>query len=194
MIMDFGKPGTKAPAPPRLINITEGSGKEIIPLGKSMLLVGREGANLNFEDMSISRNHASIINKEGKFFLRDNGSLSGSFVNAQRVNMQELKNKDVIRFGSYTFLVDLGNENGVLPDRSDYTLITIPASHKGERYKLSYQLSTPQNPGQGAITVMTTGYAQESMKMPPTKTCPACSEEVKPSFIFCPGCGARLIA
>jgi pSer/pThr/pTyr-binding forkhead associated (FHA) protein len=186
--------------PPRLVNITEGSGKEVIPLGKSMLLIGREGANLNFEDTSISKNHASIITLNGKFYLRDNGSISGSYINGQRVQLQELKHQDVIRFGTYFFMVDLGSEGTAsAPERVQYPLITIPSSHQNERYKLSYELHTNDIEKDKALTIVTTGYVQEEKSEPPTpigahlQECPACKAKVKKSFIFCPQCGCRLM-
>jgi pSer/pThr/pTyr-binding forkhead associated (FHA) protein len=189
-------------APPRLVNITEGSGKEVIPLGKSMLLIGREGANLNFEDKTISKNHASIINQNGKFYLRDNGSMSGSYVNGQRVQLQELKHQDTIRFGEYFFMVDLGMEGSEsTPERVQYPLITIPTSHQNERYKLSYELHGKNDEKQKPLTIVTTGYVQDSKPKSSTKiplgvhlqVCPSCKAKVKKAVIFCPQCATRLM-
>lgn len=190
--------------PPRLINITDSSGKEVIPLGKSMLLIGREGANLNFEDQTISKNHASIIFQNGKFYLRDNGSLSGSYVNGQRVQLQELKHQDTIRFGTYNFLVDLGGIEGGTPAvQVQYPLITIPASHRNERYKLSYELHSDQDSSKDKpLTIVTTGYVKDRSDAAPAaggptpahlQECPACKAKVKKSFIFCPQCATRLM-
>jgi pSer/pThr/pTyr-binding forkhead associated (FHA) protein len=96
---------------PRLINITESGAREIIPLGKAMLLIGRtDEVNVTLESTDISRNHASIVKLGEHFCLRDNGSTNGSYVNGERVKFKQLEHHDIIRFGPYMFLVDLGRK------------------------------------------------------------------------------------
>lgn len=194
----MSKPLSGVPKPPRLLNISENSKREIIPLGKAMLLIGRGGANLDFEDDTISHNHASVVNIDGKFHLRDNGSVNGSYVNGKRIKLQELKHQDIIRFGTYQFLVDLGAEGDCVEaahNRTHYPLITIPASHKAERYKLSYKLKNPKDPSQDALTIVTTGYLEgQFSQSPKSEKCSSCGITTQSNFVFCPSCGAKLIS
>ncbi len=183
---------SKTPRPPRLINITEGSRREVIPLGKVMLLIGRGGANLNFEDSSISANHASIVIINGKFHLRDNGSTNGSFVNGKRVTQQEIKHQDIIRFGPHQFLVELSAGSSVEEAPHDSVpLVTIPASHKNDNYKVKYAIEPPVDSPDG-LTIVTSGHVKRSSSKLTALRCPSCAATVKQGFSFCPICGAKL--
>lgn len=184
-----------APPPPRLVNITPRSKREVIPLGRVMLLIGRGGAHLEIQDAVICPNHASIILTDGKFFLRDNGSINGSYVNDLRIAFQELKHDDVIRFGSYQFLVDLGALEAA-HHRSDYPLVTIPASHRGERFKFSYEFDAPAGTGGEAMTIVSSGGTgsrapgREKTSKPKT-VCIFCKRSLESHFVYCPHCGTK---
>ena len=50
----------------------------------------------------ISRQHATIIHKDGYFYITDNNSSNGVKVNGRKINMQErISNSDKISFGPY---------------------------------------------------------------------------------------------
>jgi CRP/FNR family transcriptional regulator, cyclic AMP receptor protein len=93
-----------------LIQVNEGVKSVVLPLGKAVILIGRDGnSNLYLEDTGISRDHASIVFSNGTYTLKDNGSTSGSIVNGVRVSKHDLRHDDVIQFGPYLFKVDLDN-------------------------------------------------------------------------------------
>lgn len=80
----------------------------VLPLGKAVILIGREGdSNLYLDDSGISKNHASIIHSKGDYILKDNGSANGSFVNGEKIAERPLAHGDTIQFGPYEFRVDL---------------------------------------------------------------------------------------
>lgn len=57
-------------------------------------------------DKSVSREHAVIIQREGRLFLRDNASTAGTFLNWKRLNPGEellLRNHDLIGFGQIAY-------------------------------------------------------------------------------------------
>lgn len=193
---------------PRLINITESGSREIIPLGKAMLLIGRtDEVNVALESTDISRNHASIIKLGEHYCLRDNGSTNGSYVNGERVKFKQLEHHDVIRFGSYTFLVDLGEEKAISEGEKKRSQVKIPPSHKGAQYTFTYNLEAQGGPveakGEGSpsgnsLTIMTKGFsawdAVSKAKQKRTITiCPSCKLEVlNPTFGVCSSCGEKL--
>lgn len=49
--------------------------------------------------------HAKLVQENDKYFLRDNNSSSGCFVNGQRVTNKEVFPGDIIRFGSTEIIV-----------------------------------------------------------------------------------------
>lgn len=57
---------------------------------------------------SVSREHAQVVQNEGKYFLVDNGSRNGTFLNNNKVDASqariELKNGDKIRICDMEFM------------------------------------------------------------------------------------------
>jgi CRP-like cAMP-binding protein len=93
-----------------LIQVNEGVKSVVLPLGKAVILIGRDtDSNLYLDDSGISKNHASIVFSNETYTLKDNGSASGSIVNGARVREHKLAHDDIIQFGSYSFKVDLKN-------------------------------------------------------------------------------------
>ena len=73
-------------------------------LKKEISLIGRATeADLRFDDDEMSRKHCSIVQKNGKFFVRDENATNGTFLNDQLLNaseLYELKNEDELRIGN----------------------------------------------------------------------------------------------
>ena len=82
---------------------------------ESMSIGRRDGVDICIKDSSMSGHHADIISSErdGKkvFILRDNDSTNGTKINGVEVTEQELKNSDVILFGSVEVLFDSGSSD-----------------------------------------------------------------------------------
>jgi len=58
------------------------------------------------DDVTVSRKHAVVLERNGHWFIEDQGSLNGTFVNRKRVESAELSDGDEIQIGKYrlTFL------------------------------------------------------------------------------------------
>jgi hypothetical protein len=58
------------------------------------------------DDVTVSRKHAVVAERDGHWFIEDQGSLNGTFVNRKRVESAELTDGDEIQIGKYrlTFL------------------------------------------------------------------------------------------
>ena len=78
-----------------------------LELTKEITLIGRATeADLRFDDDEMSRKHCSIIQKDGKFFVRDENATNGTLLNDQLITaseLYELKNEDELRVGN-TFI------------------------------------------------------------------------------------------
>jgi ribosomal protein L40E len=55
------------------------------------------------DDVTVSRKHAVLIQDDGRFFIEDQGSLNGTFVNRKRVDRSELSDGDEVQIGKYRF-------------------------------------------------------------------------------------------
>jgi pSer/pThr/pTyr-binding forkhead associated (FHA) protein len=58
------------------------------------------------DDVTVSRRHAVLVERDSRWFVEDQGSLNGTFVNRRRVESAELSDGDEIQIGKYrlTFL------------------------------------------------------------------------------------------
>ncbi len=56
-------------------------------------------------DPAVDPVHAKLIRENDKFFLKDNNSRSGSFVNGQRITQREIIPGDILRIGSHELIV-----------------------------------------------------------------------------------------
>ena len=71
------------------------------------LVIGREGADVEIEDTSISRRHAILRPVEDGVEIEDLESTNGTFVNGSRIDRpQRLEHGDFINLGQSTFEVE----------------------------------------------------------------------------------------
>jgi pSer/pThr/pTyr-binding forkhead associated (FHA) protein len=61
----------------------------------------RPDSDVFLDDVTVSRNHASIERRGGAFFVRDSGSLNGTYVNGERVEETKLASGDEIQIGMF---------------------------------------------------------------------------------------------
>jgi pSer/pThr/pTyr-binding forkhead associated (FHA) protein len=109
------------------VEVEEESGEEVsLPLhelekGQALLVVKRgPNAGSNFlidkdvttagrhpesdiflDDVTVSRRHAEIRRRDGRFFVVDKGSLNGTYVNRERVDETELATNDELQIGKF---------------------------------------------------------------------------------------------
>lgn len=63
-------------------------------------------SDIFLDDITVSRRHAEIRRREGRFVIRDVGSLNGTYVNRERVEETALTSGDELQIGKFrlTFL------------------------------------------------------------------------------------------
>ena len=88
------------------------SGKQegnVLEIKLPQFLIGRDPqCNLRPASPLISKRHCALIVRDGKAFIRDFGSMNGTYLNDQRVEgEQELKNDDQLKVGPIHFAVRL---------------------------------------------------------------------------------------
>ncbi len=78
----------------------QGDEQRTIVLDHTPFTVGRKvDKDLVIADPRVSRDHASIVSENGKFYVADQGSKHGTFVNGIRVERKELEPNDRLEFG-----------------------------------------------------------------------------------------------
>jgi signal transduction histidine kinase len=87
----------------RLIPLTAIGGLREIPLTKPEVTIGRSRQNdIQLEDPSVSRIHATLTLTDGDYVIEDSGSLHGITVNGKPVRRLSLSPNDVIQVGIYS--------------------------------------------------------------------------------------------
>ena len=69
--------------------------------------VGRSpDCDVFLDDVTVSRRHALVVRRDGRFFIEDRGSLNGTFLNRRRIESGPLEDGDEVQIGKYrlTFL------------------------------------------------------------------------------------------
>ena len=71
-------------------------------LEKDVTTAGRHPeSDIFLDDITVSRRHAEIRRKDGKFLIHDMGSLNGTYVNRDRVDNTQLANGDEVQIGKF---------------------------------------------------------------------------------------------
>ena len=78
-----------------------GAGSRFL-LDADQVLVGRsERSDIFLDDVTVSRKHAAFVRHGGGFAVRDSGSLNGTYVNRQRVDVASLRTGDEVQIGKF---------------------------------------------------------------------------------------------
>ena len=89
--------------------IRSGGGRvgESFPLERDRMTIGRRpDSDVFLDDVTVSRDHALLVRRNGEFYLDDLGSLNGTYVNRRRIESHRLADGDELQVGKYklTFL------------------------------------------------------------------------------------------
>jgi pSer/pThr/pTyr-binding forkhead associated (FHA) protein len=71
-------------------------------IDKDVTTAGRHPeSDIFLDDVTVSRRHAEFERQDDKFYIRDVGSLNGTYVNRQRVDRAELAGGDELQIGKF---------------------------------------------------------------------------------------------
>jgi len=91
--------GVQGPA----LVIRSGGGRagEIFPLDGETTIGRSPDCGIFLDDVTVSRKHAVLRERDAGFFIEDQGSLNGTFVNRKRVESAQLEDGDELQVGKY---------------------------------------------------------------------------------------------
>jgi hypothetical protein len=84
--------------------IRSGGGRvgQSFPLAGERVTIGRSpDAQVFLDDVTVSRDHAVLVQRNGDWFLDDSGSLNGTYVNRRRIESHKLTDGDELQIGKY---------------------------------------------------------------------------------------------
>lgn len=106
---------------PALVPLGHHAGKPPISLQKTVMLVGsRHNAHLHLLSRHVSKAHALILSHGGSVYIRDLASREQVYVNGVPQREAWLRNRDLIKIGSFTFKYKDGPTAGGTPDDAPY--------------------------------------------------------------------------
>jgi hypothetical protein len=83
------------------------AGETFTPQGERTTIGRSPDCGVFLDDVTVSRRHAVLVERDGRYAIEDQGSLNGTFVNRKRVETADLDDGDEIQIGKYrlTFLM-----------------------------------------------------------------------------------------
>ena len=77
------------------------AGESFRPAGERTRIGRSPDCDVFLDDVTVSRNHAVLVEEGGEFFVEDQGSLNGTFVNRRRIDRAPLHEGDELQVGKY---------------------------------------------------------------------------------------------
>ena len=77
------------------------AGESFLPAGPRTRIGRSPECEIFLDDVTVSRNHAVLHERDGRFYVEDEGSLNGTFVNRKRIDQVVLENGDELQIGKY---------------------------------------------------------------------------------------------
>jgi FHA domain/zinc-ribbon domain len=77
------------------------AGETFRPAGERTRIGRSPDCEIFLDDVTVSRNHALLLERDGGYVVEDQGSLNGTFVNRKRIDSALLENGDEVQIGKY---------------------------------------------------------------------------------------------
>jgi hypothetical protein len=77
------------------------AGESFRPTGERTRIGRSPECEIFLDDVTVSRNHAILVERDGQYTVEDQGSLNGTFVNRRRIDNAQLENGDEVQIGKY---------------------------------------------------------------------------------------------
>jgi len=131
--------------------------------GERALAIGRDAANdLVLGSPQVSRWHARLARRDGRWVLEDLGSTNGTFVGGRRIVVTEVMAGDIIRIGPYKLVFD-GEQLKTFDEARGVTLEAHRLSLEIKGTRILDQVSLMALPGQLTVIAGTSGSGKSSL-------------------------------
>lgn len=121
-------------------------------LEKDLILIGRqEVCDIHIDHKSVSKQHAMLLVRDDKLWLRDLGSTNGCHVNGKRVRRSQVMAHDILGIAGFNFRVT--SKDSVKKKEKLTAAGTAKLNHE-ELKRLEQGLNTAGGSGQGNAPVV----------------------------------------
>jgi len=77
------------------------AGEHFVPQGERTTIGRSPDCDIFLDDVTVSRKHAVLVQKDDAYYIEDQGSLNGTFLNRRRIESGRLENGDELQIGKY---------------------------------------------------------------------------------------------
>jgi pSer/pThr/pTyr-binding forkhead associated (FHA) protein len=77
------------------------AGEVFEPVNGDTTIGRRQDSDIFLDDITVSRKHAILLHQDDGYYIQDQGSLNGTYVNRARVETQKLADGDQLQIGKY---------------------------------------------------------------------------------------------
>ncbi|MCB0357903.1 MAG: FHA domain-containing protein, partial [Bdellovibrionales bacterium] len=139
---------------------------EVKQFDTEQIVIGRSGdAQLTIDDSSISPLHCVIENREGKYFVSDLGSETGTYINNEKVLEVELQSGQELQLGNFVIQFNVG-----VPKPMSQTVVNVPVM--------------AQEPEKKAVKPKVESKPQPEVETKPVEVVPPVEKVVQPAQQF----------
>ena len=105
-VADEGPSGIEDVEGPALVVRSGGgrAGEHFVPHGERTTVGRSPDCDIFLDDVTVSRRHAVIVRRDDRFWIEDQGSLNGTFLNRRRIESAELEDGDEVQIGKYRLI------------------------------------------------------------------------------------------
>jgi FHA domain-containing protein/zinc ribbon protein len=77
------------------------AGEHFVPQGERTTIGRSPDCDVFLDDVTVSRKHAVLVHRDDAYYIEDQGSLNGTFLNRRRIESGRLENGDELQIGKY---------------------------------------------------------------------------------------------
>jgi hypothetical protein len=77
------------------------AGEHFVPQGERTTIGRSPDCDIFLDDVTVSRKHAVLVNRDDAYYIEDQGSLNGTFLNRRRIESGRLENGDELQISKY---------------------------------------------------------------------------------------------
>jgi pSer/pThr/pTyr-binding forkhead associated (FHA) protein/Mg-chelatase subunit ChlD len=171
-----------------LKDIREITGKHEYPIKTSIISIGRAATNdIVINKSTVSTKHATIEYRDNAFYIIDQRSTNGTFLNGQKITTEiRLKHGDRIKLDEYEFiftLEELADETKTQLRGAEVDRAVSPQGKEADDEKTKVKDMCPNHPAWKATElclICKTAYCEKCMvESVGTKVCSKCTKEIK---------------